>query len=58
MAEGDNEFDLLSSDEPLTEFDKAIADIANTYGVDEDPVQSLIEESPTLSPSHPDTPGP
>ena len=58
MAEGDNEFDLLSSDEPLTEFDKAIADIANRYGVDEERVQSIIEESPTLSTSHPDTPGP
>ncbi len=57
MAEGDNEFDLLSSDEPLTEFDKAIADIANRYGVDEERVQSIIEESPTLSTFDPDDTG-
>lgn len=57
MAEGDNEFDLLSSDEPLTEFDKAIAEIANRYGVDEERVQSIIEESPTLSTFDPDDPG-
>ena len=47
----------MASDNPLDEFDDAIAEIANKYGVDEERVQSIIDSSPTLSTFDPDDPG-